>query len=344
LGYDFKFSVKNLNRMDISIIVPVYNVEKYITRCLDSIFNQKFSGTFEVIVVDDCSKDGSLQILEKYQKEELDLVIVKHLTNKRLAQARTSGMKIAKGDYIMHVDSDDWLLPNALETIYNKCIETDVDVLVYDYLIENDKGEQTIVNNLAKEIITTDKLSVQKYFLGGCWTKIVKKSLTEDMIYSNTEASIYTEDLIYCSEILLRAETICLFPHKFYAYFINSESITQTTKPLKYLKNQRIITINLHEICKRYKPSKAFKKTLADYFDQWLFLAIAKTHYYNSNLLPECKKVLKEICNIGLLDENRVRKINKAINNKYYTLFQVARRFSLRLAGGIVFRSFRKDN
>lgn len=341
---NLKSSVKDLKKVDISIIVPVYNVEKYLERCLDSIFGQKFTGTFEVIAVDDCSKDGSLQILEKYKNKELDLVIVKHSTNKRLAQARTSGMKIAKGDYIMHVDSDDWLLPDALEMVYTKCIATDADVLVYDYLVENEKGEQTIVDHIKEELMTSDKLLVQKHFFGGCWTKIVKRTLTENMVYFDTEAPISTEDLIYCSEILLRAETICLFPNKLYGYFIHSESITQKTKPLKYLKNQRIITINLHEICKRYKPSKAFKKTLVDYFDQWLFLAIAKTHYYNSNLLPECKKVLKEICNIGLLDESRVGKINKAMNNKYYALFQISGRFSLRLAGGIIFRSIRKDN
>jgi|TARA_B110000008_G_scaffold277000_1_gene317420 glycosyltransferase involved in cell wall biosynthesis len=327
--------------MDISIIVPVYNVEKYLERCLDSIFDQKFLGSFEVIAVNDCSTDNSLGVLKAYQLRFPELIIREHKINKKLAQARTTGMIVAKGDYIMHVDSDDWLLPNALETIYNKCIETNVDVLVYNYLIENEKGEQTVVNDFTKEIITTDKLKVQKYFSGACWTKIVKKSLTENMVYSQTEAPRSTEDLIYCSEILLRAKTICLFPHKFYGYFKNSKSITQSTKPLEYLSNQIIIATNLYEICKRYKTSDDFRKRLIDYFDKWLFLAIAKTQYYNKELLPECEILLKEINAIGLLDESRVRKIKKATNNKYYTLVQIVRRFNLRLAAGIVFRSLK---
>ena len=248
-------------------------------------------------------------------------------------------MAVAQGDYIMHVDSDDWLLPNALQDIYNKCIETNADVLVFDYVIENEKRQQTLSNSFKYELVTTDKISVQQYFHGACWTKVVKKSMVANMVYSYAEAPKSTEDLIYCTEILLRAEVICLLPRKLYGYFINSSSITQSSTPQKYLNNQIIIATNLHEICKRYKPSDVFRKKLIDYFDKFLFLAIAKTQFYNKELLPECEILLKEISTIGLLDEGRVSKIKKATNNKYYTLFKISRRFNLRLAAAIVFRS-----
>ena len=327
--------------VNISIIIPVYNVENYLTRCLDSVYNQEFSGSFEVIAVEDCSTDNSLKKLREYKLENPELVIIEHKENKRLAQARTSGMKIAKGDYIMHVDSDDWLLPKALQSIFDKCTETNADVLVYDYIIKNEKGEQLKSNYLNEEIITTNKLDVQKYFYGACWTKIVKNKLVNNMVYSNTEAPRSTEDLIYCTEILLRAETICLFPLKFYGYFLNSSSITQTSNPKKYLSNQIIIAQNLYEICKKYNPSIKIKNSLMDYFSKFLFLSIAKTYFYNIVLLPECQVLLGDIIKIPFLDNTRILKIKKAMNNKYYSLFQVARRFSLRFAGGIAFRSFR---
>lgn len=325
-----------------SIIVPVYNVEKYLVRCLDSIFNQEFNGKVEVIAIDDCSTDTSLAILKSYKNDALSLKIIEHKENKRLAQARTSGMAVAEGDYIMHVDSDDWLLPNALQDIYDKCIETNADVLVFDYVIENEKRQQTLSNSFNDELTTTDKISVQQYFFGACWTKVVKKSMVANMVYSNTEAPRSTEDLIYCTEILLRAEVICLLPRKLYGYFINSSSITQSSTPKKYLNNQIIIATNLYEICKRYKPSDDFRKRLIDYFENFLFLTIAKIQFYNKELLPECEILLKEICAIGLLDESRVNKIQKATNNKYYTLFKLAVRFNLRLAAGVVFRSLRE--
>ena len=149
---------------DLSIIIPVYNVEKYLIRCLDSVFNQQFSGTYEVIAVDDGSTDSCLHVLKGYREKETRLKVIEHGENKKLSVARASGMKAAKGDYIMHVDSDDWLLPNALENLFRKCMELDVDVVVFNHVRENSKGERTNVKSIKKETFTTDKLKVQSYF------------------------------------------------------------------------------------------------------------------------------------------------------------------------------------
>lgn len=104
--------------MDISVIVPVYSVEEYLARCLDSIFSQHFSGLFEVIAVDDATTDRSLHILKSYQRTEPRLVVLTHEENKKLSIARTTGMNAARGDSIMHVDADDRLL----STSYKICI------------------------------------------------------------------------------------------------------------------------------------------------------------------------------------------------------------------------------
>ena len=337
-------SNENSIMVNISIIVPVYNVEKYLTRCLDSIYNQKFSGTFEVITVEDCSTDKSLEILKNYQNNEPRLIVVQHKTNKKLAQARTSGMQIANGDYIMHVDSDDRLLPNALQNIFDKCNESNADVLVFDYIIENEKGEQTKNNYLTKEIITSNKNIVQQYFYGACWNKIVKKSLVNNLVYSLVEAPRSTEDLIYCSEILLRANVICLFPEKFYAYFINSSSITQSSTPLKYLSNQTVISKKISQIFIKYNPTEKFRDSLLDYFSKYLFLSIAKIHFYNKSDLLYCKTLLHDINKGNLIDKHRIIKINRAINNKYYSLYQVSKGFDIKLPLGIFYRYLKNKN
>ena len=120
--------------IDISIIVPVFNTRNTVTRCLDSVYNQSFSGSIEVIAVDDGSTDDSLEILYDYKKRHNKLIIVEHKVNRRLAAARSSGMAIAEGSYVMHVDSDDYLLPHSLEVLYTKLVETGVDVISFCFV------------------------------------------------------------------------------------------------------------------------------------------------------------------------------------------------------------------
>ena len=120
--------------VDISIIVPVFNVRNYLLRCLDSIFSQQFDGVFEVIAVDDASTDGSLDILKRYQSSEPRLRLLEHELNKKLSSARSTGMKHAIGAYIMHVDSDDCLIPGALRRLHNYCLKYSPDIIVFNYI------------------------------------------------------------------------------------------------------------------------------------------------------------------------------------------------------------------
>lgn len=110
---------------EISVIVPVYNTEKYLSRCLDSIIAQTFKN-IEIIIVNDGSPDGSMAIINNYASKYNNIKVIEK-ENQGLAEARRSGINIATGDYIMHVDSDDWIPKNAIELLYNKCIEYDLD-------------------------------------------------------------------------------------------------------------------------------------------------------------------------------------------------------------------------
>ena len=327
--------------VDISIIVPVYNGQDYLSRCLESIFNQRFSGTFEVIAVEDCSTDNSLEVLKGYKQTRTELIVLEHKTNKRLSAVRSTGMKAAQGEYVMHVDQDDWLLPNALEKLYAKCKETDADVIVYDYFIKSNQGVRTHPNKIKREIITTDKDKVHHLFFGSCWTKIVKRSLTEDMIYSSTKSTNSAEDLIYCTEILLRAEKICLFPQNLYTYFKNEASMTNSIKPFNYLNNQVIILNNLNEVCLRYNPDTLFESRLMDYFERWIYLAICKLHFWNNKDLKVAEELFEEVFQIPLLNTYRANELRKSLDNKYLSLFYVAKCFGLRLSLGIVYRGIK---
>ncbi len=330
--------------MDISIIIPVYNVENYLVRCLDSVFNQNFSGSFEVIAVEDFSSDKSLDILMSYKLNKPELVIVKHSENLRLAGARSSGMKVAKGKYLMHVDSDDMLLPGAIETLWNYCKKTFADVVVFNYLVENQKGKIKEINRIEKELLTQNKLCVQEYFFGGCWNKIVKTSITKDMVYSKSDFPKSTEDLVYCTEILLRAKKVFLTPVKLYKYFTHTNSITQKSNPSIYFGNQIIIINNLSKICKKYKPSKEYEKALMDYFSKYLYLSVARAHFQSNLLIEKCKQYFSVFSENPLLGTQRANKINLAFKYKYFSLYQVYNFFNLRMVLIVLYNSIKKVN
>ena len=113
----------------VSVIIPVYNVEKYLHQCLDSVANQTLKD-IEIICVNDCSKDNSLDILNEYAKKDSRIKIINFEENKGPGVARNAALDIAQGEYIMFLDPDDWYELNACETAYNQIVENNNDIVV----------------------------------------------------------------------------------------------------------------------------------------------------------------------------------------------------------------------
>jgi glycosyltransferase involved in cell wall biosynthesis len=314
--------------MDISVIVPVYNVEKYLVRCLDSIFNQQFSGTYEVIAVDDSSTDNSLGILRSYQKKEKRLIVIAHDRNKTQSVARSSGMNASRGDYIMHVDSDDWLLPDALEILFLKCRETNADVLVFNFLIKEDRGKTINANHIKKELLTTNKIIVQKLFFGATINKIVKRELVKNMISGKTRVNT-TEDLLYATEILLRAEKICLVPEVYYVYFRHNNSITATIDPEQNLKNQLIILKQLTKIARSYDLKGKLLSNILSYLENWLFLIIAQLHFSDQLYRDKNLEIISQIRSIPIISQALINRLELAMTNKYHLMTEARKLFRI---------------
>lgn len=146
--------------MDISVIVPVYNVEKYLDDCLNSIINQNFKGSYEIICVNDGSTDNSLLILQQYQRKYPRIKIISQ-DNKGLSAARNTGLKYANGKYVFFIDSDDFLIDNdVFETIYNESELNQLDVLVadFEFIYEDRKKNYRIKRkNIIKNRVMTGK-------------------------------------------------------------------------------------------------------------------------------------------------------------------------------------------
>ena len=118
--------------VDVSVIIPVYNVDKFLPRCLGTVLDQTFAGEYEVICINDGSTDNSGAILEKFAKNNNKIKILTQ-QNKGLSEARNAGVKAASGEYILFVDSDDFIAQNALEGLYNFAKKHNSDVVIFDH-------------------------------------------------------------------------------------------------------------------------------------------------------------------------------------------------------------------
>lgn len=178
-----------------SIIIPVYNVETYLTRCIDSILSQTFSD-FECILVDDGSTDSSGAICDEYAKKDSRVKAV-HQENQGSQVARNTGLDVACGQYIEFIDSDDWIEKDALELFY-KILSADetIDMLLFGYRFLNDKGEVLSTSNYSKlKIANCEQANLSlftpkkgKSVQGFLWNKIFKrKQLEENNIRFNKE-------------------------------------------------------------------------------------------------------------------------------------------------------------
>jgi glycosyltransferase involved in cell wall biosynthesis len=168
----------------ISIIIPVYNVEKYLRRCLDSVLAQTFTD-YECILVDDGSPDNCPAICDEYVRKDNRFKVIHKKQNEGLPKARKSGLDIAIAEFVMHLDSDDWIEPNALELLYNKQQETGADIVmggirdIFPYGTKTTKYPEIYDN--------TDILVY--FFLYRCrnlCSKLYKKYLFNDYIVPDT--------------------------------------------------------------------------------------------------------------------------------------------------------------
>lgn len=254
--------------MNISIIIPVYNVEKYVLRCLDSITNQTYTDDIECIIVDDCGTDNSIKLVEDFianYKGNIIFHLIKHDCNRGLATARNSGLKIATGKYILHIDSDDYCETNMLENYYKVATETDADIVVSDFWYTY-KDHETYVH----ESIGKSKVQQVEYFFNHKtftvnWNKLIKRSLYIDYNISYLDGVNYGEDFRVMFPLFFAAKRIekinKAFVH-YVQYNTNAYNHHLSKKSLEdYVINlncveESIIKEGIIEDCKNYLYDK----------------------------------------------------------------------------------------
>lgn len=184
----------------LSIIVPFYNVEKYIEQCIRSLYDQDIpQEEYEVICVDDCSPDGSRAIVEQLQKEYPTLQLICHTENKRQGGARNTGLAAAKGEYIWFVDSDDYVMPNVFSQLLTRAENDNLDILHFNIATDNNGVIEPIIGgDYPKDIVVGKSLFLNKgtiWYLHHitAWQKLYKRDflLKEDLQFAE---HVFSED------------------------------------------------------------------------------------------------------------------------------------------------------
>ena len=202
----------------ISVIVPIYNVEKYLNKCIESIINQSYSN-LEIILVDDGSKDSSGIMCDSYILKDKRIKVI-HKENGGLSDARNVGIDKAKGEYIVFIDSDDWIDEKMIEILYNIIKKNNSDISICDYFLAYNEEIQTQKEDI--EIINLSNIEALKKIydkdLGVCmivaWNKLYKRNLFKDDI-RYPYGKIH-EDEFTTYKLLYKAEKISYTKQKMY--------------------------------------------------------------------------------------------------------------------------------
>ena len=258
----------------ISIIVPVYNAEKYLNRCVDSILSQTFKD-FEILLIDDGSKDKSGAICDEYAKKD-NRVRVFHKENGGVSSARNVGLDEAKGKYISFVDSDDWVVPSYLAELLS-LYHGDIDLVECSYIYYGD--EQIFFKT---EFVETDsehyleKLFQNKRFYEGfLWVKLFKTTLITNLRFESKLA--YNEDRVFITQYILKCHRVAATQKCLY-YYDNTHA-NAMSKFGSVIDNKTITELDSYSfLLKLPEISENVKKTISKYAQYVLlnFYSIAK--------------------------------------------------------------------
>ena len=309
----------------ISIIIPVYNVEKYLRKCLDSLLKQDLPmDEYEIICVNDGSPDNSKSILEEYQQKYSNIVVL-HQRNQGVSVARNSGLEVAKGDYVFFVDSDDWLHPNVLKSLWETLIKDDLDLLYprVEYVDETDaKTGEFVMDSNAIEVL--DGFHHQRR---GFIVSLYKRSFLEQHNIRLIEGIPIAEDALFNIFVHAFAQRCSYTAVPIYNYLIRSDSAVNSKKP--YTEEAFQGFLKMLTVLKEFVTAhqSRFTEQQQRYFDRPFFKVIEMI--VNRSVLP----------NLSIRRYNQLREVIVE-NNLEYVVPKVRAQFKFFNSHWIIFLGY----
>lgn len=268
----------------ISVIVPVFNVQRFLPKCIESILKQSYKN-LEVFLIDDGSTDKSLEICKEYEQKDERIVVISQ-KNGGVSSARNQGLKIAKGEYICFVDSDDWIPKKSIQVLYEAISKEDADLAGGAFKTINPiRMPGTILNPDAVIDIENDGRGFLKYISQmprTPWGKLYKKEIINKGSLQFPTGIAFGEDTIFLCNYLQNCKTICLVGNIVYSYnHMNGSSATHKSYS-EYSAWSVLIVESFDRLCKRVDSQMA-NETVSDIAKGFLFRAVGRCIGCNSD-------------------------------------------------------------
>lgn len=213
----------------ISIIVPAYNRERYIAKCLDSLLAQTYKD-YEIIIVDNNSEDRTAVIADEYAKQNPKVTVIQ-CKKQGVSCARNAGIKAATGDFISFIDSDDYVDPEMFADLHAKIIEQKADIAICGFQKETETGEKLPGENPISNYSGNDAIKRYLCLPSAPVAKLIRRSIIEDNKISFNEELSLGEDLAFVSELICYTDKLCFVNKDYYHYVIQDKSLMSSKNP-----------------------------------------------------------------------------------------------------------------
>lgn len=299
--------------MDVSVIIPVYNTEKYLNACVDSILLQA-DASLEIILVDDGSTDASPIICDDYAQKHENIHVL-HIQNSGPATAKNEGLKLAKGNYIALTDSDDRMEPLMLHKMVSAGYEYDADIVCCNYKQIDEQGNVSHLNSTNQQYVLNHEEGLIHFFskdkiYSQCWTKLYKRQMLTDNHIENDPGLRTDEDFIFNIRAFVHAKTTVIVDEPLYEYTHRESSLARA-----YFKKN--ISQYIDNRIQRVKVTQDAVKNESDDIKHWSTVHIIM--YYNE-LLGKVAIFPEYYSDKRVKDILRFIKQNKAILDQHYAL------------------------
>lgn len=274
----------------VSIIVAVYNVEKYIRRCIDSLLCQTYPN-IEVILVDDGSPDKCGLICDEYAAKDSRVKVI-HKLNGGVSTARQAGLDAAAGDFIIHADPDDWTDPDMIFQLTEKAIESSADMVTCDFYYNGTYRAQSYQNekDLLRELVDLQAIFV-------CWNVLVRRNfILQHNIRFSPEWLCYSEDFLFICRLLKAGATVVHLPKAFYHYCIDNENSLVHKKSSKQLKSLVAVITEMESFLNR-----------KDYDNFYIRKKLVLHYAFDGRFFKELKSLYPDIHN-RVIEEGQKKK------------------------------------
>ncbi|MBR4904403.1 MAG: glycosyltransferase [Selenomonadaceae bacterium] len=331
----------------ISVIIPMYNAEKYLGECFDSLLAQTFKN-FEIVLIDDCSTDKSRKIAESYiEKFDGRLKIYDSEKNSGAGAARNKGLMLSQGEYVFFMDADDTIAPNALEEMYSLAKKSDVDVVncTKGYKMNAEGTEVTPINlnDPNSEFLVEEDMSwriqnlLKNNFGWNVWIKLSRRDFLIDNKIFFPEDIEYAEDQVWTHGILFCAKKILHLPRPYYSYRQSENSIVRKKRNALQIVNVRLRVIinglkwidDMMEKNKFFQLNPQLRHKVLDHFTRRFYNGLLKhtgkttqTDIYDS-LKKEFGKdfgeydvLIPALCTLVNTNQKKIEELKKKLKNK----------------------------